>query len=53
MVYHPFNWGRTDGLPPDRLATSCPGVVAVGDVRAGSMNRLSAASGEASWVPSS
>ncbi len=41
-----------DGLPPADLATTVPGVFAVGDVRAGSMKRVAAASGEgASVVP--
>jgi len=41
-----------DGLPPASLATSAPGVFAVGDVRAGSMKRVAAAAGEgASVVP--
>jgi thioredoxin reductase (NADPH) len=41
-----------DGLPPESLATTVPGVFAVGDVRAGSMKRVAAASGEgASVVP--
>ena len=35
-----------DGLPPDSLATSVPGLFAVGDIRAGSMKRVAAASGE-------
>jgi len=40
------------GLPPANLATTMPGVFAVGDVRAGSMKRVAAASGEgASVVP--
>jgi thioredoxin reductase (NADPH) len=38
------------GLPPESLATSAPGVFAVGDVRAGSMKRVAAASGEGSSV---
>ena len=42
----------TDGLPPDNLATTVPGVFAVGDLRSGSMKRVAAASGEgASVVP--
>ena len=42
----------TDGLPPANLATTVPGVFAVGDIRAGSMKRVAAASGEgASVVP--
>jgi thioredoxin reductase (NADPH) len=41
-----------DGLPPANLATTLPGVFAVGDTRAGSMKRVAAASGEgASAVP--
>ncbi|PVG82271.1 response regulator [Nocardioides gansuensis] len=41
-----------DGLPPANLETAVPGVYAVGDVRAGSMKRVAAASGEgASVVP--
>ena len=35
-----------DGLPPENLATTVPGVFAVGDIRAGSMKRVAAASGE-------
>ena len=38
--------------PPDFLATSIPGVFAVGDLRAGSMKRVASASDEgASVVP--
>jgi thioredoxin reductase (NADPH) len=41
-----------DGLPPDILETTVPGVFAVGDIRAGSMKRVASASGEgASVVP--
>ena len=41
-----------DDLPPASLGTTVPGVFAVGDVRAGSMKRVAAASGEgASVVP--
>ncbi|MCW2793820.1 MAG: thioredoxin reductase [Nocardioides sp.] len=41
-----------DGLPPGNLATTEPGVFAAGDIRAGSMKRVAAASGEgASVVP--
>jgi thioredoxin reductase (NADPH) len=41
-----------DGLPPVSLATSAPGIFAAGDIRAGSMKRVAAASGEgASVVP--
>ena len=40
------------GLPPANLETTVPGVFAAGDVRAGSMKRVAAASGEgASVVP--
>lgn len=42
----------TGGLPPASLATTVPGVFAAGDIRAGSMKRVAAASGEgASAVP--
>jgi thioredoxin reductase (NADPH) len=41
-----------DGLPPANLATTAPGVFAVGDIRSGSMKRVAAATGEgASVVP--
>ncbi len=41
-----------DGLPPANLATTMPGIFAVGDIRAGSMKRVASASGEgASVVP--
>ena len=40
----------SDGLPPPELATNIPGIFAVGDVRAGSMKRVAAASGEGSSV---
>ena len=41
-----------DGVPPVNLATTVPGVFAVGDVRSGSMKRVAAAAGEgASVVP--
>jgi thioredoxin reductase (NADPH) len=39
-----------DGLPPESLGTSAPGIFAVGDIRAGSMKRVAAASGEGSSV---
>ena len=43
-------WG--DGIPPANLETCVPGVFAAGDIRAGSMKRVAAASGEgASVVP--
>ncbi|HSV39226.1 MAG TPA: FAD-dependent oxidoreductase [Nocardioidaceae bacterium] len=38
------------GVPPAALATSLPGVFAVGDVRSGSMKRVASASGEGSAV---
>ena len=42
----------SDALPPAALATTEPGVFAVGDIRAGSMKRVASASGEgASVVP--
>ncbi|MBS43878.1 MAG: response regulator [Nocardioides sp.] len=42
----------TDDLPPVELATTVPGVFAVGDIRSGSMKRVASASGEgASVVP--
>jgi thioredoxin reductase (NADPH) len=41
-----------NGLPPANRATSVPGLFAAGDIRAGSMKRVAAASGEgASVVP--
>ena len=41
-----------DGRPPASLETTLPGVFAAGDIRAGSMKRVAAASGEgASVVP--
>jgi thioredoxin reductase (NADPH) len=41
-----------DGLPPANLATVVPGIFAAGDIRAGSMKRVAAASGEgASAIP--
>lgn len=41
-----------DAAPPANLATTVPGVFAVGDVRSGSMKRVAAAAGEgASVVP--
>ncbi len=42
----------SDGLPPANLATVASGLFAAGDIRAGSMKRVAAASGEgASVVP--
>lgn len=40
----------TDGVPPSSLGTTVPGIFAVGDIRAGSMKRVAAASGEGSSV---
>jgi thioredoxin reductase (NADPH) len=41
-----------NGLPPENLATTVPGIFAVGDIRSGSMKRVASASGEgASVVP--
>lgn len=41
-----------DGLPPENLETTAPGIFAVGDIRSGSMKRVASASGEgASVVP--
>ena len=41
-----------DDVPPASLATTVPGIFAAGDIRAGSMKRVAAASGEgASVVP--
>jgi thioredoxin reductase (NADPH) len=41
-----------DGLPPESLATTVPGIFAAGDVRSGSLKRVASASGEgASVVP--
>ncbi len=41
-----------DGLPPENLETTVPGIFAVGDIRSGSMKRVAAATGEgASVVP--
>jgi thioredoxin reductase (NADPH) len=41
-----------NGLPPESLETTVPGVFAAGDIRSGSMKRVAAASGEgASVVP--
>ncbi|WP_394941797.1 FAD-dependent oxidoreductase [Psychromicrobium sp. YIM B11713] len=39
-----------EGVPPENLATTVPGIFAVGDIRAGSMKRVAAASGEGSSV---
>jgi thioredoxin reductase (NADPH) len=47
----PRDWW-TDGLPPENLATTVPGIFAAGDIRSGSMKRVASASGEgASVVP--
>ncbi len=42
------SWG--DGVPPESLGTTVPGIFAVGDIRSGSMKRVAAASGEGSSV---
>ncbi len=42
-----------DGRPPSNLATSVPGVYAVGDIRSGSMKRVASATGEGASVVSS
>ena len=39
-----------DGVPPPPLATSAPGVFAVGDIRSGSMKRVASATGEGASV---
>lgn len=39
-----------DGMPPASLATSFPGIFAVGDIRSGSMKRVASASGEGAAV---
>ena len=41
-----------DGLPPVDLATTVPGVFAVGDIRSGSMKRVASATGEGASVVS-
>ncbi|MDQ4053954.1 MAG: FAD-dependent oxidoreductase [Actinomycetota bacterium] len=47
----PQHW-TDDAVPPANLATSVPGIFAVGDIRSGSMKRVAAATGEgASVVP--
>ena len=41
-----------DNCPPEALATSVPGIFAVGDIRSGSMKRVASAAGEgASVIP--
>jgi thioredoxin reductase (NADPH) len=42
--------GKTEGDPASRFVTSCPGVFAIGDVRAGSVKRVASAVGEGSMV---
>lgn len=37
-----------DGLPPQSLSTAVPGIFVAGDIRAGSMKRVAAATGEGS-----
>lgn len=46
----PGPWSAEAIVPPETLATTAPGVFAVGDIRAGSMKRVAAASGEGSSV---
>jgi thioredoxin reductase (NADPH) len=41
-----------DGVPPPELATTIPGIFAAGDIRAGSMKRVAAATGEGASVVS-
>lgn len=41
-----------EDLPPENLATCVPGIYAAGDIRAGSMKRVAAASGEGASVVS-
>jgi len=42
--------GWLSGMPPESLATTVPGVFAVGDIRSGSMKRVASASGEGASV---
>ena len=42
-----------DGVPPEDLATTVPGIFAGGDIRAGSMKRVASATGEGASVVSS
>jgi thioredoxin reductase (NADPH) len=42
--------GNSEWEPVSRFATSCPGVFAIGDVRAGSVKRVASAVGEGSVV---
>jgi thioredoxin reductase (NADPH) len=42
-----------DGVPPEDLATTVPGVFAGGDIRSGSMKRVASATGEGASVVSS
>lgn len=46
----PWQAWASGNQPPEALATSLPGVFAVGDIRAGSMKRVAAATGEGSSV---
>src|SRR5262245_22560364 len=39
-----------DGLPPENLETTVPGIFAAGDIRSGSMKRVASASGEGASV---
>jgi thioredoxin reductase (NADPH) len=47
----PERW--LDGVPPEDLATTVPGIFAGGDIRAGSMKRVASATGEGASVVSS
>jgi thioredoxin reductase (NADPH) len=42
-----------DGVPPEDLSTTVPGIFAGGDIRAGSMKRVASATGEGASVVSS
>lgn len=42
-----------DGVPPEDLATTVPGIFAGGDIRSGSMKRVASATGEGASVVSS
>jgi thioredoxin reductase (NADPH) len=41
---------RYAGIKASKFETSCPGVFAIGDVRAGSVNRVASAVGEGAAV---
>jgi thioredoxin reductase (NADPH) len=51
LDHHGFiRTGSSEWEPVSRFATSCPGVFAIGDVRAGSVKRVASAVGEGSVV---